>query len=96
MNISIIGCGWVGMPLAEHLIKLNYSVTGSTTDSQKRKDLINQQITPCLLKIDSNNISYDNTDIFKSPILIIMLPFKRSFEDPFYYVNQIKLYLIEL
>ena len=53
MNISIIGCGWVGMPLAEHLIKLNYSVTGSTSHSQKRKDLINKHITPCLLKIDS-------------------------------------------
>ncbi|GAB4040057.1 Rossmann-fold NAD(P)-binding domain-containing protein [Spirosoma jeollabukense] len=33
--ISIIGCGWLGLPLAEQLIKTGYTVKGSTTSVEK-------------------------------------------------------------
>lgn len=34
-RIAIIGCGWLGLQLAEHLLSLGYSVTGTTQSEQK-------------------------------------------------------------
>lgn len=34
-TVSIIGCGWLGLPLAEHLIRQHYYVVGSTTSVEK-------------------------------------------------------------
>nr|WP_299344564.1 SDR family oxidoreductase [Allomuricauda sp.] len=34
-KIGIIGCGWLGFPLAKHLVGLNYEVHGSTTSTNK-------------------------------------------------------------
>lgn len=34
-TVSIIGCGWLGMPLAEQLLKAGYNVKGSTTSAEK-------------------------------------------------------------
>lgn len=33
--ISIIGCGWLGLPLAEQLVKTGFTVKGSTTSAEK-------------------------------------------------------------
>ena len=35
MKISIIGLGWLGLPLADHLIEQGYQVLGSTTSKEK-------------------------------------------------------------
>ncbi|WP_345246807.1 NAD(P)H-binding protein [Nibrella saemangeumensis] len=34
-TISILGCGWLGLPLAEKLISDGYTVKGSTTSAEK-------------------------------------------------------------
>ncbi|MDC1274067.1 SDR family NAD(P)-dependent oxidoreductase, partial [Flavobacteriaceae bacterium] len=34
-KIGIIGCGWLGLPLAKSLISNNYKVKGSTTRKNK-------------------------------------------------------------
>jgi nucleoside-diphosphate-sugar epimerase len=34
-KISILGCGWLGLPLAKSLIEKGFSVKGSTTSSEK-------------------------------------------------------------
>lgn len=41
-KIGIIGCGWLGLPLAEHLLGLGYSVAG-TTQSQEKCALLTQK-----------------------------------------------------
>ncbi|WP_420151331.1 SDR family NAD(P)-dependent oxidoreductase [Spirosoma sp.] len=33
--ISILGCGWLGLPLAEHLLTQGYQVKGSATSDEK-------------------------------------------------------------
>lgn len=38
-SVAIIGCGWIGKPLAEKLIELGYSVNGSTTRVEKKEEL---------------------------------------------------------
>ncbi len=34
-SISILGCGWLGLPLGEYLVKQGYRVMGSTTRAEK-------------------------------------------------------------
>ncbi|WP_321539617.1 NAD(P)-binding domain-containing protein [Flavobacterium piscinae] len=45
-QISILGCGWLGMPLAKHLLQKGYSIKGSTTTETKLELLQNEGITP--------------------------------------------------
>jgi nucleoside-diphosphate-sugar epimerase len=40
-QISILGCGWLGLPLAKALLKEGFSVKGSTTSVEKLKTLKN-------------------------------------------------------
>ena len=34
-RIGVLGCGWLGLPLAKSLIKNNYTVYGTTTNKSK-------------------------------------------------------------
>ena len=38
-RISILGCGWLGLPLAVELISKGYKVNGSTTSMTKVREL---------------------------------------------------------
>lgn len=41
-DISIIGLGWLGWPLAKHLVANGYQVTGSVTTAAKQQQLITE------------------------------------------------------
>ena len=41
-NVSVLGCGWLGMPLAISLLDEGYSVKGSTTTEKKNIAFRNQ------------------------------------------------------
>lgn len=73
-KISILGCGWLGEPLAKELIELEYKVKGSTTSKNKIQRFISLGISPFLLDLDA----IDNSiDIFlDAEILIIATPCK--------------------
>lgn len=74
-NISIIGCGWLGWPLASELIKNNYSVKGSTTSKDKMPLLTQADILPFLISIDEDGIKGPIDDCLNdSDILIINIP----------------------
>ena len=45
-RVGIIGCGWLGLPLAKSLIKNNYIVYGSTTKKEKLGLLANENLNP--------------------------------------------------
>ncbi|HYW33965.1 MAG TPA: SDR family oxidoreductase [Balneolaceae bacterium] len=51
MNISILGCGWLGFPLAVQLTHHKHQVKGSTTTPDKMKRLRQEKILPYLLKL---------------------------------------------
>ncbi len=46
MQISIIGLGWLGLPLAIHLAARNFNIKGSTTSDKKLTDLKSYNISP--------------------------------------------------
>ncbi len=48
MNIAVIGCGWLGLPLALELIGQGHTVYGSTTTESKLAKLQSEGINPFL------------------------------------------------
>ena len=74
-QISILGCGWLGLPLAKALLQKGFSVNGSTTSSEKLSVLENSGIRPFQITLDSDSIS-GNIEAFLrgSKTLVIDIP----------------------
>ncbi len=74
-QISILGCGWLGLPLARKLIQYGCAVKGSTTSVDKLTLLQRSDIIPYKIAISSKEIDgpisalLDNSDV-----LIIDIP----------------------
>ncbi|WDF63377.1 SDR family oxidoreductase [Flavobacterium sp. KACC 22763] len=74
-KISILGCGWLGLPLAKNLTAKGHSVNGSTTSENKLSILKDAGINPFLVTIESENVSENITAFLaESEILIIDIP----------------------
>lgn len=90
MKISIIGCGWLGLPLAEHLIAKNYEVYGSTTRAAKLPLLEEKGIIPIQFNLDPMPSGTNFNQLFRTDVLIVNIPPKSSANPPIYYREQIK------
>ena len=90
-KIGIIGCGWLGLPLAKEFISNNYKVKGSTTTKEKLKILKNEGIEAYLIEIAENSIS-DSIDsfLYELDILIVNIPPKIRKEVNTNYSEKIK------
>ncbi|MBF4517107.1 NAD(P)H-binding protein [Flavobacterium sp. ANB] len=74
-QISILGCGWLGLPLAKKLIEKGHSVNGSTTSESKLSTLKESGINPFLVALESQSVSESINDFLsESEILIIDIP----------------------
>ncbi len=74
-QISILGCGWLGFPLAKTLLKKGFSIKGSTTSIDKLTLFENAGISPFLISLNSNEIQGNTQGFLKdSEILIIDIP----------------------
>ena len=74
-QISILGCGWLGLPLAKDLIEKGFSVNGSTTSEGKMALLQNAGINPFLISLESDGVSGNCNDFLdESETLIIDIP----------------------
>ena len=75
MKVSILGCGWLGFPLAKKLIEIGFEVKGSTTSENKLAVLKSNKIAPYLLELTETKISECISDFLNdSDILIIDIP----------------------
>ena len=75
MKISILGCGWLGFPLAQKLIETGYEVKGSTTSESKLEVLQSHKIEPFLIRLEENQIIGTISEFLNdSEILIIDIP----------------------
>ena len=90
-RIGIIGCGWLGLPLAKTLILNNYKVKGSTTTKNKLEILKKEGIEPYLIEITENSISESiNSFLNELDMLIINIPPKIRKEGEVNYSNKIQ------
>jgi len=76
-TISILGCGWLGLPLAEYLIKCGHRVKGSTRTKNEITILESKGIEPSLLVLDPDIRGENLDNFFKSDVLIINFPPER-------------------
>lgn len=89
-QISILGCGWLGLPLAKALLANGFSVNGSTTSQGKLSTLENSGIKPFLIALESKSISGE-IDLFlkDSQLLIIDIPPKLRGESKESFIEKI-------
>ena len=73
-TISILGSGWLGLPLTQHFILKGYHVKASTTSKSRLSELRHINAEPFIVDIDllSSNIR----DFLQADILIINIPSK--------------------
>ena len=75
IHISILGCGWLGLPLAKAMIAKGISVKGSTTSEDKIMLLQNIGIKPFNLVLESDGVIGNFEDFLDgSEILVIDIP----------------------
>lgn len=71
-NISILGCGWLGFPLAKFLLERGYKINGSTTNRSKLDFLHKKGIKSFLIEL---NPEIKNAGkFFNAETLIINIP----------------------
>jgi len=94
-KISILGCGWLGLPLAKSLLAKDYVVKGSTTSESKLEVLKNAGISPFQIQLEEHEIIgtienfLDETDV----LLIDIPPGLRkvtSTSNEMTFVNKVK------
>ena len=74
-QIGILGCGWLGLPLAEKLVAKGYQVSGTTTSEEKLPLLKQRGINPFCISISENTIDGSIVRFLDSiSILIINIP----------------------
>ena len=73
LSIGVIGCGWLGLPLAQTLVASGYTVKGSATSIERLKLLQNKGIDPYLVHfpdIDLNALE----NLLGCDVLVINIP----------------------
>ena len=73
-TISILGCGWLGLPLGNTLVKIGFEVKGSTTSPSKIDLLKSNTIEPFLVDLTDEKTLPNIPAFLNSDILIISFP----------------------
>lgn len=74
MKISILGCGWLGEPLAEHFVRAGHAVKGSTTSPEKLARLQEKGIDPYLIRFEPGADLSEAIDFFDCDALFLNIP----------------------
>lgn len=75
MRISLLGCGWLGLPLAKAMIAEGFFVKGSTTTPEKLPALADAGIEPYLLSLTTTALEGDaNGFLANADVLLIDIP----------------------
>lgn len=75
IKISILGCGWLGLPLAKSLLAKSYEVKGSTTSESKLEVLKNAGISPFQIQLEEHQVIGTIEDFLKeTDVLVIDIP----------------------
>lgn len=79
-TVSILGCGWLGLPLAELLVKQGYRVKGSTTRLQKFEQIKAVGAAPYFMEFEPSPSLNNHYDFFNCDYLIINIPARRNYK----------------
>lgn len=91
-NISIIGCGWLGLPLAISFVKDGYHVHGSTTSEEKLSQLKKERIIPFYISLSESKIEGNISDFLRDvDTLIVNVPPKLRSRSSENYIKKMQL-----
>jgi len=93
MRISILGCGWLGLPLGAYLASKGHIVTGTTTSPEKMAMLEQAHIQPIVLNFKPQ-IEGDLSSLTNAEVLIIAIPPRAGKQGDDFHPEQIK-YLLK-
>ncbi|MDJ1502670.1 SDR family NAD(P)-dependent oxidoreductase [Xanthocytophaga agilis] len=92
-TISILGCGWLGLPLAKKLLEKGYLVKGSTTTTEKLGVLAESGIQPFLINLQPSVAEVHQSELYEflqADILIIDIPPRTVIHGDEFHVQQIR------
>lgn len=89
MTISILGCGWLGLPLGAHLAK-THRVRGSVTTKEKLPLLQEQGITPFCIDLNAPDPVVLQAFLHQTDVLVIAIPPKAAVKSNLSYAERIK------
>jgi len=95
-TISVLGCGWLGLPLAKFLIKNGYSIKGSSPTSENLTILVKNEIIPFRIFFDPEINKDFDASFFNSEILIVNFPPKRREDIEEFHPQQFKALIKQL
>lgn len=89
-RISIIGFGWMGLPLAKHLQGLGYTVKGSATSQEKVDKLRQEGFTTNLFNLNPHPTGEGFNELFQTDILFINIPPRTKHLAATFHPEQVK------
>lgn len=73
-SVGILGCGWLGLPLAQHLVNQGYDVHGSSTQKEKLPLIAATGAIPAIVHCDESEAIGLSAFLKKIDCLILTLP----------------------
>lgn len=73
-TISILGCGWVGLPLGRALAEAGHRVKGATTTPPKQDQLEDADIEPYVLRLAPEIEGEHAEAFFEADVLVFTVP----------------------
>lgn len=89
-KISIIGLGWIGLPLAQLLQKKGHAIVGSTTTAEKQETLTALGIRAIRFSLAPFPQGKGFQELFTSEVLVITIPPRSRTSDGAFYLEQLK------
>lgn len=74
MQVSVLGCGWLGFALARGLLTKGYTIKGSTTTGAKLEVLRDAGVDPYLVNLESPKPETLSSFLHSSEVLVINIP----------------------
>jgi nucleoside-diphosphate-sugar epimerase len=93
-DVSILGCGWLGLPLAEALVNSGKSVNGSTTSPAKLEMLAQKGINPYLIDLQPELVDEAIlAEFLEADCLVLNIPPRLRSDNGSAYLQQLNLLL---
>ncbi|MDC6366182.1 MULTISPECIES: SDR family oxidoreductase [Flavobacteriaceae] len=90
-RIGVLGCGWLGLPLAKRFISQDFKVYGTSTSLEKLQQLQKSGIHPYQIRLTENGINGDIQAFLSNvDILIINVPPKLRGEHKESFIEKMK------
>lgn len=88
-SVTILGCGWLGLPLGAYLVAQGHSVNGTTTRPERLRALSEAGIVGHTLTLGNSPIAFPE-GLLEADVVVIAIPPKASVQGEDFYPAQIE------